>query len=123
MNEHDTTEETDVMTASLEAGEHATAAASAEASDAASALPAPRTRWAAIIWGAVFAGIAAWALWTFGDVERRAGVLQWIGELSVASGVAYGLLALGALVLILGLIGVLRRAQRRGEQSPPAAPQ
>lgn len=85
--------------------------------DAASALPAPRTRWAAIIWGLVFAGIAAWALWAFSDPERRTEVAGWIGDLTVASAIAYGVLALGSLVLILGLSGILRRVQRRRENT------
>lgn len=85
--------------------------------DAAPALPAPRTRWAAIIWGAVFAAIALWALRVFGDVEGRVALALWVGGLTPASVVGYLVLALGALVLILGLAGVLRRVQRRREES------
>ena len=90
--------------------------------DAAPILPAPRTRWAAIIWGAVFAAIALWALRVFGDVEGRIALAMWIGGLTPASAVGYLVLALGTLVLVLGLIAVLRRAQRRRETPPPSGP-
>lgn len=80
--------------------------------DAAPALPAPRLRWAAIIWGTVCAAIAGYGLWTLTSADRRDALRMWVTELTVASAIAYGLLAVGALVVILGLIGLLRRAQR-----------
>ncbi len=78
-----------------------------------SALPRPRTRWAAIIWGLVLAGIAVAALWVLLAPGRRAGVSDWIMQLSPVSVVSYAILAMGCLLLVTGLVGLARRAQLR----------
>lgn len=72
----------------------------------------PRTRWAAIIWGAVFAAIAAAALWVTVSPDRRTALADWTVSLSPAAIAAYGVLAIGAIALVAGLVGILRRAQR-----------
>ena len=73
----------------------------------------PRTRWASIIWGAVFAALAALGLWTFLRPTGRHGLGDWIMSLTPGTMTAYSLLALGVLVLVIGLVGLLRRAQRK----------
>ena len=72
----------------------------------------PRLRGAAIIWGLVFAALAGWALWILADAVRVAAARESLETVSPAALGAYGVLAVGALVVILGLIGLLRRAQR-----------
>lgn len=74
---------------------------------------APRTRWAAVIWGAVFATIAASMIVLVGDGDDGDTVGDWVMSLTPASITATVLLALGAIVLICGAIGLIRRAQRR----------
>lgn len=77
----------------------------------------PRTRWAAIIWGIVFAVIAVSMIGLLIDDGRSAGVSDWILSLTPASITAMVLLALGGIVLICGAIGLIRRAQHRAMSS------
>lgn len=72
----------------------------------------PRTRWAAIIWGAVLAAVAALALWITVSPDRRTALADWSLSLSPAAIGAYIALAIGAIALVAGLAGILRRAQR-----------
>lgn len=74
--------------------------------------PGPRTRWAGIVWGLVFAGLAIAGVWLTGDADRVDALSEWLQQLDAGTAIAYGLLALGGLVLVLGLTGLLRRAQR-----------
>ena len=75
----------------------------------------PRTRWAAIIWGAVFAAVATVALWTTVSPDRRTALADWSLSLSPAAIGAYVALAIGAIALVAGLVGILRRVQRAVE--------
>jgi apolipoprotein N-acyltransferase len=75
----------------------------------------PRTRWAAIIWGAVFAVAAALALWIAVSPDRRTALADWSLSLSPAAIGAYILLAIGAIALVAGLVGIVRRLQRAVE--------
>ncbi|MCP2635219.1 hypothetical protein K0817_001395 [Microbacterium sp. HD4P20] len=78
----------------------------------AAATEAPRTRWAAIIWGAVFAATAAVALWVTVSPDRRTALADWTVNLSPPAAVAYLALVVGAIALVAGVVGVARRAQR-----------
>lgn len=73
----------------------------------------PRTRWAAIIWGLVFAAIAVSMIGLLVDDRRSDAVADWILSLTPASITAMVLLALGGIVLICGAIGLIRRVQHR----------
>ena len=81
----------------------------------------PRTRWAAIIWGTAFGAIAAVALWITVSPDRRTALADWTVSLSPAAIAAYVVLAIGALALVAGLVGILRRAQRAVEDRRSAA--
>lgn len=78
--------------------------------------PAPalraRTRWAGIVWGLVLAGLAWAGIWLASAPDRVDELVTWLRGIDTATAVAYGLLALGALVLVTGVVGLLRRAQR-----------
>jgi hypothetical protein len=76
-------------------------------------LTGPRTRWAAIVWGLVFAALAAACIALVSVPGRFADLMVWIGALDVGTAVGYGLLAIGGLVLVIGVIGLLRRAQMK----------
>lgn len=90
-----------------------------EAQVAASATPpatdadGPRTRWAGIVWGLFFAAAALGGLWVVTDSSRRGSIVVWASALTPGAIVAYSLLALGVLILVAGLVGLLRRGQRR----------
>ncbi|WP_127476912.1 hypothetical protein [Microbacterium sulfonylureivorans] len=80
--------------------------------------PAPRVRWAGIVWGAVFALIAVTALWVLAEASRLAAVHEWLLTLSPAElhpGWVIGIVVLagGLLLLILGGVALLRTAQLR----------
>ncbi len=79
----------------------------------ASLTEGPRVRWAAIVWGLLFAATAAGTLAVLVDRERRDAFAEWMFALSPTTAALYALLGLGALVLVAGLAGLLRRAQRR----------
>ncbi|MEV4775799.1 hypothetical protein [Microbacterium sp. LWH12-1.2] len=84
--------------------------ASAEGSTA-DALP--RTRWAAIVWGAVFATLAGLGLWLLIDRDRSDAVADWALGMTPGTITATVLLCIGALVLVSGAVGLIRHAQRR----------
>ncbi|WEK60819.1 MAG: hypothetical protein P0Y60_16195 [Candidatus Microbacterium colombiense] len=73
----------------------------------------PRTRGAAIIWGLLFAAIAAYGLWTVSDDTRRDGIADWVTTLTPTTVVSLLLLAVGVLILVGGAVGLIRHAQRR----------
>ena len=50
------------------------------------------------------------------DPARSAEVATWIGDVSGATVGLIALIALGCLLVLLGLVSLLRHAQRRGER-------
>lgn len=93
------------------------------ATSASAAASGPRVRWAGIVWGLVLAAIAALALWFLTDATRQAAAMDWMLRLGPAATLAYAVLAVGALALVAGLVGIARRAQRgverrRGRSDP-----
>lgn len=84
-----------------------------------SAALTPRTRWAAIIWGTVFATLAWIGIWLLSSSARREDVTDWFAGLTPGTITAVSLLSLGVLVLITGLAGLARRAQRAVRPNQP----
>lgn len=74
-------------------------------------MTVPRVRWAAVIWGTTFAAIAAGALWFLTDAERRAALAD-VGTMTPATLLTIVLLTAGALFLVGGVAGLVRRTQR-----------
>ncbi len=72
----------------------------------------PRTRWAAIVWGLVFAALAGGALYVVLSPQHRLELIKWVTSLEATTLALYGALAIGVIVLLFGLVGLLRRAQR-----------
>jgi len=106
------------MSSDLAGVEYAATAHTASMPELPSTAPTPpRTRWAAIIWGTVFAAIAVVAIGLLADGRRSDDVSDWILSLTPASITAMALLALGGIVLICGAIGLIRRVQRRAAAS------
>jgi len=83
-----------------------------EAAPAASASP-PRTRWAAIVWGLCFAAIAWFGIWMLSSTDRRSEISDWFASLNPGTITAVALLSAGVLVLVTGLVGLIRHAQRQ----------
>lgn len=73
----------------------------------------PRTRWAAIVWGLLFAVIAAGTLAVVLVPERRLDLARWFTTLEPAAIGLFAALAVGTIVLLASLVGILRRAQRK----------
>jgi hypothetical protein len=84
-------------------------------------ITSPRTRWAAIIWGLLFAAVAGTALWVLSDTERREAVANGLLGLTPATVVTIVLLSVGVLLLVSGAAGLLRREQRKLADSTTAA--
>lgn len=78
----------------------------------------PRIRWAGIVWGLVFAAIAATMLWIVLEPARIAAVLDWWATLTPAGLILTVLLVLGGLLLVAGLSALGRRAE-----ADPAGPE
>ncbi len=83
-----------------------------ESQEVAAEQATPRTRWAAILWGTLFAALAAVGFVAVIDDERRAEIADWTMALTPATIAASSVLALGVLVLVAGAAGLARRAQR-----------
>ena len=77
------------------------------------AVTPPRTRGAAIIWGALFAAVAASGLWLLADGDRRSAATDWALSLTPNMMSTLAILTVGVLLLVAGAVGLLRRAQRR----------
>ncbi|MBF4561513.1 hypothetical protein ITJ43_05130 [Microbacterium sp. VKM Ac-2870] len=84
----------------------------AEESTAPESPPHPRIRWAGIVWGFVLAAVAATGLAVTWGPTRLDDLATVVPQLTVSTVVAAALMTLGALALITGLVGLLRRGQR-----------
>ncbi|GAA2955777.1 hypothetical protein [Microbacterium schleiferi] len=76
-------------------------------------VEAPRTRWAAVVWGLFFAAVAIGGLWILSEPSRPSDAVEWAVTLDAATGVAILILGLGVILLVAGAAGLLRRTQRR----------
>ncbi|ALJ19155.1 hypothetical protein [Microbacterium sp. No. 7] len=88
------------------------ATVTADGAAPATELSRPRTRWAAIIWGLVFAVLAAAGLALANAPRPIDRLSEWVQQVEPVSLTAYGLLVVGGLVLVTGLVGLARRAQK-----------
>lgn len=75
--------------------------------------PRPRTRWAGVVWGLVLAALAAAGLWVAATPRAVEEIGTWAQRVEPATLIAYGLLAVGGLILVTGLVGLARRTQKR----------
>lgn len=72
----------------------------------------PRVRWAGVVWGIVLAAVSAGGFWMTSTPDALAHLSAAARDLSVSTLIAVPALALGAAVLVTGVVGLLRRAQR-----------
>jgi uncharacterized membrane protein YcjF (UPF0283 family) len=92
-----------------------------DATDADAAQPTEphrraRVRWAGIVWGIVLLVCAFGGLWRVSGPDALEALQDWLFELQLGAAIACALLGIGAFVLVCGLIGLLRRAQRARER-------
>jgi hypothetical protein len=83
---------------------------------AASAQPGrddrPTIRWGAIAWALIFAAIAGTTLWVLVSEQRRETVAVSLAAMQPAFVVLYAVLALGAVLALFGVVGLIRRGER-----------
>lgn len=111
-----TDRETAFFTVPLAPGHNDAETVALSSNDFAVAGMGPRTRWAAIIWGVVFAVIAAGALTLVVYPANRDDFADWLFALAPTTMLLLLALTVGTLLLLLGLIGLLRRSQRARAQ-------
>lgn len=98
-----------------------TEAATAASVNHTESVTPPRTRWAAIVWGLLFAAVAATSLWLIADDDRRAGIADWALSLTPVTVSTLMILTIGVLVLVTGASALLRTVQRRTVQRRASA--
>jgi hypothetical protein len=73
----------------------------------------PRVRAGAIAWGLIVVAISVSVLVTVSGPASRREFAEWLGRATPGSIAIIALLSLGALILLLAALAVIRRAQRR----------
>ncbi len=78
------------------------------------ALPRPRIRAGAMVWGVLLCAVAGLTLWVATDPARERAFSDWIAGLPDGAAGLILLLILGALLLLWGALAAIRRSQERG---------
>ena len=82
--------------------------------DTATAAPAssrPTVRWGALVWSLLFGALAGTALWVMLDSDRREATGEWLATLSPLAAALYAVVALGIIVALFGIVGLIRRGE------------
>jgi hypothetical protein len=74
-------------------------------------VPRPRIRWGAIVWGLIVATVAVATLAITRTAESREDFALWLTQLGPAGLWLVAVLAAGGILLLLGLLAAIRRAQ------------
>jgi len=77
------------------------------------ALPRPRIRTGAVVWGLIVTAVGAGALWLLSSPDRRQAALDWALSLTPFGFLIVGLALLGAVIFVIGVVVLVRDAQRR----------
>ncbi len=72
----------------------------------------PTIRWGALVWGLLFGLTAAVTLWILVDPGRRDAIDDWFLTLNPLAATLYALVAVGTIVVLFGLVGLIRRGER-----------
>ncbi|HZW41104.1 MAG TPA: hypothetical protein VFE99_02290 [Agromyces sp.] len=78
---------------------------------AASAHPRPTVRWGALVWSLLFGALAGTALWLMLDPDRLDATGEWLATLSPLAAALYALVALGVILALFGIVGLIRRGE------------
>jgi len=76
-------------------------------------LPRPRIRTGAVLWGLLMVALGWWVLWIATSAERREDALHAVLSLGPFDWAVIALVTVGALVTLIALAAVIRRAQNR----------
>ncbi|GAA2451998.1 hypothetical protein [Agromyces soli] len=98
----------------------APAAESRVEADAPSApVEGPTIRWGALVWALLFLAIAGTTMWLLVSPERRDAVGDWLGSVHPLVLVLSGVIAVGVVIALFGIVGLIRRGERarRGHQA------
>ncbi|GAA1965179.1 hypothetical protein [Agromyces allii] len=82
--------------------------------------PKPTVRWGALVWALIFGGSAALTLWILVDPARRLAADAWITGLNPLAASLYALIAVGVVVAMFGIVGLIRRGER-ARRTPASA--
>jgi predicted phage tail protein len=72
----------------------------------------PRVRWAGVVWGLAFATLAVASIVLTRSPDAYGGLIEWVTAISIPTLIATALLTAGAAILVAGIVGMLRHAQR-----------
>ncbi|SFR69628.1 hypothetical protein SAMN05428970_0745 [Agromyces sp. CF514] len=72
----------------------------------------PTVRWGALVWALIFGATAALTLWVLVDPARRLAADEWIAALNPLAASLYALIAIGVVVALFGVVGLIRRGER-----------
>ena len=78
----------------------------------AAAAEQPTVRWGALVWGLLFGLTAVTTLWIIVDPGRRDAIDDWFVSLNPLAAVLYALVAVGVIVVLFGIVGLIRRGER-----------
>ena len=84
-------------------------------------LPRPRIRVGAVVWGLIVTAVGAGALYLLTSPERRQAALDWVLSLTPFGFLIVGLAALGAFIFVIGIVVLIRDAQRRHARANDAS--
>ena len=77
------------------------------------AVPRPRIRSGAIVWGVIVSAVAVFMLGIVTSPANSAAFAEWTGALGWGGVTLAAVIAVGAFILIMALLSVIRAAQRR----------
>ena len=80
--------------------------------DADVSTPRPHVRWSTLVWGVIVIAAAAGTLSIVGSPAARDGFGGWVTGLGVGGWIVVGVVALGALILLQGVLALLKLTQR-----------
>ncbi|GAA1807494.1 hypothetical protein [Agromyces neolithicus] len=86
--------------------------APAPAPPSADVVERPTIRWGALVWSLLFGATAGFTLWVLIDPSRRLAVGEWLTTLNPLAAGLYGLIALGVILALFGIVGLIRRGER-----------
>jgi hypothetical protein len=73
----------------------------------------PPVRWGGVVWGLLLVLFAGGTLWVLSSPSRLTAWDRWVSTLTPATAWALGIAVVGLVIVVSGLLGAIRSAQRR----------